>query len=155
VKEARDQSPSLKGHKLSVEFQTPMPHPLMREISVWPKVVSIRGESLLELRALLGMSRDDFCRLLNISVRTLAAVEHCENQGNKLCRPYAELARLILAVSGIVPIESLRSWFTLPVARCGGMKPVDIIQRGEIDVLWELVFRARNLQEQHQQEEVA
>jgi DNA-binding XRE family transcriptional regulator len=138
---------------LSAEFQTPMPEAVMRDISVWPKVVSFRDEPQLELRSLLEMSRDDFCRLLNVSVRTLAAVEYCENQGNKLCRPYAELARLCLALSRLMPVEALRGWFTVPVARCGGMKVVDIIQRGEIDRLWQLIFQAQQLQQQYEQQE--
>jgi DNA-binding transcriptional regulator YiaG len=52
----------------------PMPE-AAREIRVWPTVVTLRGEAQLELRSLLAMSRDDFCRLLNVSVRTLADVE--------------------------------------------------------------------------------
>jgi DNA-binding transcriptional regulator YiaG len=131
----------------------PMPDTVMHHISVWPKVVSFRGEPLLELRALLKMSRDDFCRLLNISVRTLADVEYCKNQGEKLRRPYAELARLCLALVQLMPNEALRSWFTLPGSRCDGMKPVELIERGEIDRLWELVFRAQQLKAQHEQQE--
>jgi hypothetical protein len=133
----------------------PMPEPPEREIRVWPTVVTFRGEPQLELRALLAMSRDDFCRLLNVSVRTLADVEYCRNQGEKLCRPYAELARLCRALSGLMPIEAIRSWFTLPGARSDGLKPFELIERGEIDRLWELVFQAQQLQQQYEQQEVA
>jgi hypothetical protein len=147
-----DERPEISGQRLSAEFEMPIPEAATREIRVWPTVVTLRGEPQLELRSLLAMSRDDFCRLLNVSVRTLADVEYCRNQGEKLRRPYAELARLCLALSRLMPVEALRGWFTVPVARYGGMKVVDIIQRGEIDRLWEIVFRARAYQEQHQQE---
>jgi hypothetical protein len=133
----------------------PMPEAATREIRVWPTVVTFRGEAQLELRSLLAMSRDDFCRLLNVSVRTLADVEHCKKQGEKLHRPYAELARLCLALTGLMPVEALKSWFTLPSARCEGMKPIELIERGEIDRLWKLVFQAQQLQEQYEQDEVA
>jgi hypothetical protein len=136
---------------LSAEFQTPLPDAVVPELSVWPKVVSFRGEPQLELRSLLAMSRDDFCRLLNVSVRTLAEVEYCRNQGEKLRRPYAELARLCRALSQLMPIDAIRSWFSLPGARSNGLKPFELIERGEIDRLWQLVFQAQQLKEQYEQ----
>jgi DNA-binding XRE family transcriptional regulator len=125
------------------------------EISVWPTVVSFRDEAQLELRSILAMSRDDFCRLLNVSVRTLADVEYCKNQGEKLRRPYAELARLCRALSRLMPVEAISSWLTLPGARTDGMKPFELIERGEIDRLWELVFQVQQFQEQYEQVETA
>jgi hypothetical protein len=140
---------------LSAEFHMPIPEAATREIRVWPTVETLRGEAQLELRALLAMSRDDFCRLLNVSVRTLADVEYCRNQGEKLRRPYAELARLCRALPELMPIDAIRSWFTLPSARSDGLKPCELIERGEIDRLWELVFQAQQLKQQYEQQEAA
>jgi hypothetical protein len=140
---------------LSAEFHMPIPEAATCDIRVWPTVVTLRGEPQLELRSLLAMSRDDFCRLLNVSVRTLADVEYCRNQGEKLRRPYAELARWCRALSRLMPIDAIRSWFTLPSARSDGLKPCELIERGEIDRLWELVFQAQQLKQQYEQQEAA
>ena len=39
---------------------------------------------------------------------------------------------------------SLGAWFTAPNAALDGLKPVEVIERGEIDRLWEMVIRLRS-----------
>ena len=62
----------------------------------------------------------------------------------KLRRPYNEVFRLTEALSEVVDSESLGAWFVVPNEQFGGLKPVEVIERGEIDRLWDMAFRLRS-----------
>ena len=102
------------------------------------------GESRLELRDRLKMPRVLFGRVVNVSERTIAKVEANAEEVEKLRRPYNEVFRLTEALSEVVDSESLGIWFVAPNDQFGGLKPVEVIERGEIDRLWDMAFRLRS-----------
>ena len=117
--------------------------------------VSVRGlkgkgllrlgkESKLELRDRLAMARPLFSRIVNVSERTIAKVEATAGDAEKLKRPYNEVYRLVEELSDVVDRESLSHWFQTPNEMFDGLKPVEIIERGEIDRLWNMVFQLRS-----------
>ncbi len=117
--------------------------------------VSVRGlkgkgllrlgkESKLELRDRLAMARPLFSRIVNVSERTIAKVESTAGDAEKLERPYNEVYRLVEELSDVVDRESLSHWFQTPNEMFDGLKPVEIIERGEIDRLWSMVFQLRS-----------
>lgn len=108
------------------------------------RVVQSGSELKLELRALLNMTRDAFSRVVGVSVRTIAAVEREQALIEKLQRPYAQLGRLYAALSEVVSAEAIGPWFAAPNPAFNGMKPMEVIERGEIDRLWEMVYRLRS-----------
>lgn len=108
------------------------------------RLVSRQGRSALELRDRLNLTRDDFGRLVDVSVRTIAKVESDKCKTASLQRDYLEIGRLCDALSEVVEPTALGEWFFAPNKRFGGAKPVEIIERGEIDRLWELVYRLRS-----------
>ena len=99
--------------------------------------------SKLELRDRLQMQRVMFGRVVNVSERTIAKVESEAVPVEKLRRPYNEVFRLVEALSEVVDRDALGAWFTTPNDAFDGLKPIEVIERGEIDRLWELVFRLR------------
>ncbi len=99
---------------------------------------------MLELRYKLRMAREAFGRLVNVSVRTIADVETNQKKVTKLQRNYVEVARLCDSLSEIVDPASLGEWFDAPNDAFGGLKPIEVIERGEIDRLWEMFFRLRS-----------
>lgn len=101
-------------------------------------------ESRLELRDRLQMPRVVFGRVVNVAERTIAKVEASARQADKLCRPYNEVYRLCESLGEVVERESLGAWFTTPNRAFEGLKPVEVIERGEIDRLWEMVYRLRS-----------
>ncbi len=101
-------------------------------------------ESRLELRDRLKMPRVVFGRVVNVSERTIAKVESAAQQVEKLRRPYNEVFRLYEALSEVVEQDSLGAWFITPNEAFGGLKPIEVVERGEIDRLWDLVFRLRS-----------
>ena len=52
-----------------------------------------------------------------------------------------EIYQLREALGEVVDPQSLGSWFTTPNASFGGLKPVEVIERGDSHRLWDLVFR--------------
>lgn len=94
----------------------------------------------LELRDRLGMPRQMFGRIVNVAERTIAKVEAGDDGAEKLKRPYNEVYRLWEALCELVDPESLGLWFQTPNDSFDGLKPVEIIERGEIDQLWNMVF---------------
>ena len=108
------------------------------------RIVSVRGERKLELRSRLDMARDNFGRLVDVSVRTIAAVESTQKKVKKLQRNYVEVARLCDALSEVVDESCLRDWFLTSNDALDGFKPLEIIERGEIDRLWDMVYRLRS-----------
>ena len=108
------------------------------------RVVTIKGETKLELRYRLGMAREAFGRLVNVSVRTIADVESNKKKVEKLQRNYVEVDRLCDSLSEVVDPECLGDWFNTPNDALGVLKPIEVIERGEIDQLWEMFYRLRS-----------
>jgi DNA-binding XRE family transcriptional regulator len=93
---------------------------------------------------MLQMTREDFGRLVNVSVRAIADIESTMKKVDKLQRNYVEVKRLCDSLSEVVDLASLGQWFDTPNAAFGGSKPVEVIERGEIDRLWEMYYRLRS-----------
>ena len=110
------------------------------------RVVTVHtgGDSKLELREKLDMSRELFSRLVSVSPRAIATVESTRKKVNKLQRPYNEVARLYTALSEVVDPSCLAEWFVSPNDAFGGLKPIEVIERGEIDRLWDMAYRLRS-----------
>jgi DNA-binding transcriptional regulator YiaG len=108
------------------------------------RIITIAGDSKLELRNTLGMAREVFGRLVNVSVRTIAEVESKQKKVDKLQRNYVEVKRLCDALSEVVDPACLGEWLKAPNGAFDDFKPLEVIERGEIDRLWEMVYRLRS-----------
>jgi DNA-binding XRE family transcriptional regulator len=108
------------------------------------RVVKVGKERKLLLRDRLNMTRDVFSRVVNVSPRAIAAVEQEQNDVAKLQRPYAEVARLYEALGDVIDPKTIGRWFVTPNAAFDGSKPVELIERGEIDRLWDMVYRLQS-----------
>jgi len=108
------------------------------------RVVETSGETKLELRDKLRMARGAFGRLVNVSVRAIADVELKHQKVEKLQRNYLETKRLCDSLSEVIDPEHLGEWFDIPNDAFGGLKPIEVIERGEIDRLWEMYYRLRS-----------
>jgi hypothetical protein len=107
-------------------------------------LLRVGNESKLELRDRLNMARPLFGRVVNVSERTIAKVEAETDTAEKLKRPYNEVYRLFEALSEVVEVDSLGGWFQLPNDAFDGLKPIEVIERGEIDRLWNMAFQLQS-----------
>jgi len=103
-----------------------------------------RGGWMLKVRGRLAMSRDAFAPLVAASPRKLAAIEGGEAPGEALRRGLTQLDRVVDALSEVVDESAIGQWMATPNQAFGGLKPFEIIQRGEIDRLWQMIYLLRS-----------
>ncbi len=98
----------------------------------------------LELRQRLQLSQAVFARLLPVSVRTLATLESGAPATDVVSRRMTELKRLTEALAEVIKRESLGKWLQTPNEAFDGLKPIEVIDRGEIDRLWSMIYFLRS-----------
>ncbi len=112
------------------------------------RITGLKGSGLiqdgstqkLELRARLQMPRPTFGKIVNVAERTIADVEAGGDSINKLKRPYNEVYKLCEALSEVVDRDCLGKWFQTPNESFDGLTPIELIEQGDIDQLWNMVF---------------
>jgi len=63
---------------------------------------------------------------------------------DSVARRLVELDRLTEALTEVIRAESLRGWLQAPNPAFDGLKPPEVIARGESDRLWEMVYFLRS-----------
>jgi DNA-binding transcriptional regulator YiaG len=100
-----------------------------------------RGNRVALLRSALHMPRAKFARLVGRTERAVTDWESGAARPQGLSQQRVrELERLVRALAAVVDSGELGGWFDTPNAAFGGLKPVEVIERGESDRLWRMVF---------------
>ena len=119
--------------------------PLPRRASKRPRLAKLTvpatdAVEVKQLRLLLKLPRPVFARLMGCSERALANWETgrpiqdiYKSRLNELRKLYDELAE-------VTEPESIGAWFAAPNEEFGGMKPIELIERGEMFRIWRMVF---------------
>jgi DNA-binding transcriptional regulator YiaG len=96
------------------------------------------------LRLALAMPRSKFARLLGRTERAVIDWESgkAEPQGLSQQR-IRELERLTEALRALFDDKALGKWFDAPNPAFGGLKPIEVIERGETDRLWQMIFELK------------
>lgn len=102
------------------------------------KAVS-HGPSVAELRQSLGLTRKLFSRLTGYSERAIAEWESGKEQSDSSRQRLTEILRLQRALLNVIPAEQIGTWLLLPNDSLDGFKPLEVIERGEIDRIWRLL----------------
>jgi DNA-binding transcriptional regulator YiaG len=93
------------------------------------------------LREDFGLTRKTLSRLTGLSERTLASWE----SGNKLNeaneRALTTADRLLKALAEVVRKDAIAPWLEMPNDAFGGLKPVEVMERGESDRLWRMIYQ--------------
>jgi len=97
-----------------------------------------------KLRERLALTQSQFAPLLPLSVRSLATLERGTVPTEPVARRLVELDRLTTALAEVIREGALGAWMQTPNAAFGGLKPIEVIARGELDRLWEMVFSLRS-----------
>ncbi len=103
-----------------------------------------RGHATLRLRSRLGMNRETFARLVPISVRNLANIEGGKEPTDSVFRRLKELRRIINALSEVMQKDAIGPWLNQPNDAFDGLKPMEVIERGEVDQIWQMIFFLRS-----------
>jgi transcriptional regulator with XRE-family HTH domain len=96
------------------------------------------------LRRAFGLNRPEFGRLLGYSERMLAMWETDGRKPDAVARRrYHELQRLFEELSRIIRPKRIPEWLDTPNRSFKGLKPVEVIERGRIDWLWQMIYESK------------
>jgi transcriptional regulator with XRE-family HTH domain len=100
-----------------------------------------RAASLAYVRQQLGVTRSKFSRITGLSERTLASVESGNEIGEAGLRRLREIDRLRERLGRVMKPEFIPQWLESPNETFNGLKPIEVLERGEIDRIWSLLFQ--------------
>ncbi len=92
------------------------------------------------VRERLGLSRKTFSRLTGFSERALADWESGKELSEPGKRRIKEIERFQERLAEVVEAKAIPEWLETPNAAFEGLKPLEVIERGEIDRLWNMFF---------------
>ncbi len=99
---------------------------------------------MLTLRSQLKLNRDIFARLLPLSTRSLAMIESGQSPSDAVRRKLTEVRRIVDALSEVIAAETIGEWITTPNDAFDGLKPLEVIEHGEVDRVWQMIFLLRS-----------
>ena len=105
---------------------------------------SVKPGMVSDLRNRLQLNQTVFARLVPVSVRSLATLESGTAPTEVVARRLIELQRLINALSEVIKKDSLGAWLQSPNDAFDGLKPLEVIDRGESDRIWSMIYFLRS-----------
>lgn len=100
--------------------------------------------NVVELRRRMQMTQAEFARLLPVSIRSLATLESGIPPAEAVNRRLIELKRLHNGLSEVIKPDSIGHWLKAPNDAFGGLKPIEVIERGESDRIWAMIYFLRS-----------
>ncbi len=95
---------------------------------------------LKQIRAEVGVSIRLLSRLTGFSQRAIAGWESGAPVSEPARRRLLEIERFRSRLAEVVQPDSIPEWLDTPNEAFEGLKPVEVIERGEIDRLWNMIF---------------
>lgn len=90
-----------------------------------------------------NVSLDAFTRLVGVSRRAVATWLAGDRPGRANQRNLSEVTRLFSALAELVPAPQIGRWLEAPNPAFEGSTPLQVIERGESDRLWRMVWELR------------
>lgn len=104
-------------------------------------MVAAQPEKFREIRRMLGVNQQDFSRMAGLSVRNISDIETGKKRPTPQdLRRINELGRLRKNLAAIMKAAFISQWLQQPVDGFGGLKPIEVIERGEIDRIWRMIY---------------
>jgi len=79
-----------------------------------------------------------------MSTRNLASIESGKPPSANAVRQLKELKRVMDALSEVIQKDAIGPWIEQPNDAFDGLKPIEVIERGEIDRIWQMIFYLRS-----------
>jgi transcriptional regulator with XRE-family HTH domain len=92
------------------------------------------------LRQKFGLKLTTFSRLTGFSERVIAKWEAGTAMSEPGRRRLREIERLRDRLAEVVKADAIPQWLETPNLAFGGLKPLEVIERGEVDELWQMIF---------------
>lgn len=106
---------------------------------------SMSGASRVKtIRVKYGFKQSQMSRLLGISARKLSELESQPKEPRlETKRRLTEVDRLRRAMSEIIDPDEIAAWMEEPNDAFDGSTPLQVVERGEIDRLWQMIYAVR------------
>jgi len=101
------------------------------------------GPALQRWRRQIKISRPVYAKLSDCSARTLATVEGKNRLSLKKLRKISETLSLLTALCEIMEPQNVSSWLQQPNEWFDGCTPMQAVDEGKIDKVWELIYHTR------------
>jgi transcriptional regulator with XRE-family HTH domain len=92
------------------------------------------------LREQLALTRKTFSRLTGFSERAVSGWEHGKPINESGLRRIREIERLQRKLASLVNAEVIPEWLETPNPEFDNLKPLEVIERGEVDRIWNMIF---------------
>ncbi|HEX4141911.1 MAG TPA: helix-turn-helix domain-containing protein [Pirellulales bacterium] len=96
--------------------------------------------SVVTLRKEFGLNRKMFARLTGYSERAIAQWESGTALGGASVQKMNEMLRLHRALAEVMKADFVPQWLQQPNDAFGGLKPIEVVERGEIDRIWRMIY---------------
>ncbi|MGH9366281.1 MAG: antitoxin Xre/MbcA/ParS toxin-binding domain-containing protein [Thermoanaerobaculia bacterium] len=93
-----------------------------------------------EVRDALGLSRRLFGRLTGYSERAIAGWEAGRELSEASRQRMLETRRLEKGLARVMKPARMAAWLEEPNRAFRGLKPLEVIERGEVDRIWRMLF---------------
>ena len=109
-----------------------------------PSSKALTGADIKEFCRQTNLTLDVFTRLVGTSRRAVATwlTGNPPNRANE--RNLTELSRLFAALVELVPAAQIGSWLETSNSAFEGSTPVQVIERGESDRIWRMIWELRD-----------
>lgn len=125
-----------KSAKKTPATKAPARESLPKRKATDPKAAS----AVEEVRRKLGLTRKVFSRLTGYSERAIASWEAGGKPDEPGLRRIRETERFQAKLAEVVRPEDIPQWLDTPNDAFDGLKPLEVIERGEIDRLWNMIY---------------
>lgn len=95
---------------------------------------------LRQTREELGVTRRIFSRLTGFSERAISSWESGREPGRQSRQRILELRRLERGLTRVMDPGAVAPWLERPNPAFDGLKPLEVIERGQIDRIWRMIF---------------
>ena len=91
-------------------------------------------------RERFGLKKKMFSRLAGFSERAITDFESGKKVSDALSRRMKELVRFQKRLAKVVKATAIPAWLESPNQAFDGLTPVEVVERGQIDRLWEMIY---------------
>ena len=98
------------------------------------------AQFVADVRSSLGATRELFARMTGFSVRAISGWESGRPVSEPGMRRIKEMKRLRDALAEGMQEPFIPQWLVTPCEALDGLKPVEVLERGETDRLWRVVL---------------
>ena len=98
------------------------------------------GASVKQFCDAYAVTHDTFTRLTGFSPRAVANWTQGQKPSASTRRRLTELRRLFMALEQLVAKEAIGPWLKEPNPAFDGSTPLQVIERGEADRLWRMIY---------------